>query len=193
MLSTLNNVEDAKWLTLTEDEEIVDKMNPHWIEYLLPVVVAIVITVTWVVVAVMVPILPLWSVGAGVMTGVAIVVMAHLRRITTIYVFTTSEIYKRYGVIDEDYTQIRIDKVQNTSVNLWWFERLLNYGDITVYTSGSGVQDMYISNIADPRKINRDITEMMEQVGKNAGVEKKNSDGNELKWVPDENGNTGYQ
>lgn len=193
MVSTLEDVEDAEWITLTEGEEIVDKMNPHPIEYVLPVLLAVAATVTWLVVASIVDFLPWWSAAFGAGTGLAIVVMAHLRRITTMYVFTTSEIYKRYGVLDEDSTQIRIDKIQNKSVNLSWFERHLGYGDITIYTSGSGTQDMQISNIPEPRTINTEISKMMELIGENAGEEGNGGSLDDLKWVPDENGNTGYQ
>jgi uncharacterized membrane protein YdbT with pleckstrin-like domain len=121
--------------------------------------------------------------------GGAILLMAHLRRITTIYVITTSEVYKRYGVLDEDYKQIRIDKIQNTSVNLRYYERLLGFGDITIYTSGSGSQDMYVSNIPSPREKNEKISELMESVGESADEEGNGG----MQWVPDEDNNRGFQ
>lgn len=190
MLSTLRDVEDAKWLTLTEGEEVVWKSNPHIIEYLLPGAAGISITLIWLIVAT-ITFLPLWSTIVAAATGALLIGMAHLRRITTIYVLTTSEMYKRYGVLDEDYKQIRIDKVQNTGVNLSLIERIIGFGDITIYTSGSGTQDMQVSNVPDPRGLNRKIAEMMEEVGKSADDDEQEDGGARDAWLPEDN-NLGY-
>lgn len=164
MLSTIDDVETADWLTLTDGEEVLDKKNPHWIEYLLPGTASLVLVLSWLVVGLTVSYIPVWFALVGVVAGGAILLFAHLRRITTIYVVTTKEVYKRYGVLSEDYDQIRIDRIQNTSVDLMFWERIIEYGDITVFTSGSGGADMRVSNIPAPKETNQLLNELMDEV-----------------------------
>jgi len=85
--------------------------------------------------------------GIGILTIVGVLLIAvgavvasirYLVWTNTRYVITSSELYKKRGIISRDVTQFRLERVQNTSLRQSGIGRLLGYGDLTVYTAGSG-------------------------------------------------------
>lgn len=78
-----------------------------------------------------------------------------------LYVITDEEIYVKYGLVSRDVTQIRLSRVQNTTFEQSMIERGLQYGDVRIYTAGSGTEDLTLRSIPDPQAVTRLLTETL--------------------------------
>ena len=76
----------------------------------------------------------------------------------TYYVVTTEELYHRRGIVSQNVQQMRINRIQNTTCNQSFLERLLSYGDITIFTAGSDDYDFIFENVPSPQSVNRRLT-----------------------------------
>ncbi|RQG93264.1 PH domain-containing protein [Natrarchaeobius halalkaliphilus] len=142
------------WFHLGDDEEIVWESRPHPIELGVAFPVAVVLVVLGLGVTA-------WGLSdeRGVVTGVGIVLVLgggataavrYLFWTNTRYVITSSELYKKRGVISRDVTQFRLERVQNTSLSQSVLGRTLGYGDLTVYTAGSGDPELTFEHVPRP-------------------------------------------
>ncbi|WP_247003070.1 PH domain-containing protein [Halosolutus gelatinilyticus] len=144
----------ADWLHLSDDEAIVWDRRPHPIAMGagLPIGVGLLFVGL---------VLAGWSLANGVdylpavgtviaLGGLAIVGARWLVWTNTRYVITSDELYKKRGVVSRDVTQFRLDRVQNTSLQQSALGRLLGYGDLTVYTAGSGEPELTFELVPNP-------------------------------------------
>ncbi|MFC3959218.1 PH domain-containing protein [Halovivax cerinus] len=89
--------------------------------------------------------------GIGVaVVGVAAAVLSYAFFTNTRYVITTEQLYAKRGVVSRDVTQLSLDRVQNTTLRQSVAGRLLGYGDIDVYTAGSGEPEVTFERAPDP-------------------------------------------
>ncbi|WP_458187818.1 PH domain-containing protein [Haladaptatus sp. NG-WS-4] len=156
---------DPPWLHLTPNEEIL--WAGHRSVYrILPVVT----------VGIFLVLLGVGLTGSGVLggvgwlglvfvpVGIALAVPPFLRWRSEWYVLTTEEVYHKDGVFGQDVTQIRLDRIQNTSCSQSMTERVFDYGDITVHTAGSGTVNLVLENIAHPQQVNDLLSEQLDRV-----------------------------
>lgn len=86
--------------------------------------------------------------------GAGIALVQYVVWTNTRYVLTSAELYKKHGVISRDVTQFRLDRIQNTSLQQSAVGRLLGYGDLTVYTAGSGEPELTFERVPRPGHAN---------------------------------------
>jgi uncharacterized membrane protein YdbT with pleckstrin-like domain len=158
---TANDVAD--WVTLTEGEKVLWQGHPSLRLITPSALVALVLaggglaltivltnpTVGW---------LPL----LGIPLGLAIIGWAYVSLVSTRYVLTSEEVYRKTGIITQSVAQIRLDRVQNTTCSQSLTERLFSYGDITIYTAGSDTMDITLADVPDPQQVNRHLTEALD-------------------------------
>lgn len=84
------------------------------------------------------------------------------------YVITTQEIYHRTGLIAEDVREIRLENIQNTYHTQSITERLFNYGDIGIETSGTDATEMMLENVPDPSTVGNVLATQRDYAGSNA-------------------------
>ena len=165
---TLGSTPD--WFHLGDDEEIVWEHRPHPIAMGagLPIGVAV---------ALVGLVLAGWSTSNGfdllalggvlvALAGTGMVLARYLVWTNTRYVITSSELYKKRGVISRDVTQFRLDRIQNTSLQQSTLGRVLNYGNLTVYTAGSGEPELTFEQVPGP---DRASSVLSDQLGRTAG------------------------
>ena len=104
------------------------------------------------------PVGPSWIALVLVPVGALVAVWAYLSRWSTRYVFTTKAVYEKRGVLSRTVTQIRFDRVQNTAFEQSLVERGLSYGDIEVYTAGTGGVNLSLRDVPDPKRVNALVT-----------------------------------
>ncbi|WP_265109211.1 PH domain-containing protein [Halosolutus halophilus] len=156
----------SDWLHLSDDEEVVWERRPHPIAMGtgLPIGVGLAVLgfllVGWGAVD-GIDLLTLFGVLL-VLVGTALVFARYLVWTNTRYVITSDELYKKRGVVSRDVTQFRLDRVQNTSLQQPPIGRLLGYGDLTVYTAGSGEPELTFERVPDP---DRAASHLNEQLG----------------------------
>lgn len=112
----------------------------------------------WLSRSVALPVVPEWLPLLLVPVGVLVGVWAYLARWSTRYVFTTKAVYEKTGLFSRTVTRVALDRVQNTALEQSPVQRLLSYGDIAVYTAGTGGTDLSLRDVPDSGRVNALVT-----------------------------------
>ena len=160
-----------EWLHLSEGEEVVWESRPHPVEMGRRLPLGLFVVFVGIV-------LVAWGTndgGVSLVNAVGLVIAAagavvslvqYVYWTNTRYVITTSELYKKHGVVSRDVTQFRLDRIQNTSLQQSTLGRVLNYGNLTVYTAGSGEPELTFEQVPGP---DRASSVLSDQLGRTAG------------------------
>ena len=146
------------WLTLSDDEDVLWESRPHPVEMGAGFPIGLFLLLSGFILlgwgGTNAVIGPITIVGAiiGIIGGV-LVAIRYLVWTNTRYVITTDELYKKRGIITRDVTQFRLDRVQNTSLQQGVPGRLLGYGDLTIYTAGSGDPELTFERTPNPGRV----------------------------------------
>ena len=163
----LASIETADWLDLSEGEQIQWTGRPSAYTISLSIVTGLMLAVLgivltwWLLPRADASALPRWL-GylplALTAVGLGRAAVTYLHWIRLRYVITDEQVYVKYGLISRDVTQIRLDRVQNTSYEQSILERVLNFGDVRLYTAGTDTEDITLSNVPDPGVVKRIVT-----------------------------------
>ncbi|AFO55299.1 PH domain-containing protein [Natrinema sp. J7-2] len=156
------------WFHISDDEDIVWESRPHPVAMgsKLPVGVGLALA-GFLVIG--------WSGadGVGLLTLIGVLVtgtgtvLAFARYLVwtnTRYVITSAELYKKRGIISRDVTQFRLERIQNISLSQSGLGRLLGYGDLTVYTAGSGDPELVFERVPQPDRASSRLSDQLETV-----------------------------
>jgi len=165
-------LQSADWLTLTNDEHIEWHGRPSLFTIAPGILLAVLVGIGGAVAVStlrsafgqlpgVVHLLPLLVAG-----GLLAVVVLRWYRVE--YVITTKEVYIKRGFLSLDVDQIRIARIQNTTLSQSLLERLLGYGDVTAYTAGSDTLNIEFSSVPNPSRVNRTLSELLGQPGNKA-------------------------
>jgi uncharacterized membrane protein YdbT with pleckstrin-like domain len=91
--------------------------------------------------------------------GILAVVLSKWYRVR--YVITSTEVYIKRGFISLDIAQIRIARIQNTTLSQSMLERLLGYGDVVAYTAGSDTMDIEFKSVPNPSRVNETLSTLL--------------------------------
>lgn len=145
---------------LTDDEDIVLEMRPHW-RVLIP-------AVFWLVVGLGTPVLlavalqdePDWLVPVSLLIGVIFIVGLAIPPIVrwwfTNYVLTTERIVVRTGVVARSGTEIPLESISNVLFSQSIVERLLGYGDVVLESAGESGQSV-LRDVRHPEDFQADV------------------------------------
>jgi uncharacterized membrane protein YdbT with pleckstrin-like domain len=156
------------WFHISDDDNIVWESRPHPISMGTGLPIGVALALIGFLVAG-------WSGtdGIGILTIVGVLLIAvgavvasirYLVWTNTRYVITSSELYKKRGIISRDVTQFRLERVQNTSLRQSGIGRLLGYGDLTVYTAGSGDPELTFERVPKPERASSRLSDQLEDV-----------------------------
>ena len=158
-------LQSADWLTLSGDETIEWTGRPSLLtitpQLLLAVVVgvggalavsAIDSVVDWV--PAVVRLLPLLAAGT-------ILTVVLLRWYRVRYVITSTQVYIKRGFLSLDVDQIRIARIQNTTLSQSLGERVLGYGDVIAYTAGSDTLNIEFRDVPNPARVNETLSTLL--------------------------------
>lgn len=153
----------ADWLDLGPDEELLWAGHPSVVPYLGAFALGAALIVAG---AVGMALLGEYAIVgvAGIAAGIATAGWAYYRRISTGYVITTAEVYHKEGIVARDVTQIRYERIQNTSFSQSVFERALSYGDVVITSAGTGEVEIVLKNVPDPAELKRLLSEQLDEV-----------------------------
>ncbi len=162
----LNTTPD--WFHLGDDEELVWESRPHPIELGVGFPLAVGLAVLGLGVFV-------WGLsdsrlvlsvagGSTLLLCTALGAVRYLFWTNTRYVITSSELYKKRGVISREVTQFRLERVQNTSLSQTMGGRLLGYGNLTVYTAGSGDPELTFERVPRPEQASSVLSDQLAAV-----------------------------
>ncbi len=152
---------------LSEDEELIYDLRPHWLTLVVPVLltVAVVLGVgaAWVV-------MPngnlqqaaRMAVGVlGLVVLLAAVAGRVLRWATTHFVLTTERLIFRTGVVAKFGREIPLERINDVTFSQSLLERMIGAGDLLLESAGEHGQSRF-SNIRDPEAVQLEIYRQME-------------------------------
>lgn len=96
--------------------------------------------------------------AAAALIGLAIILVAAIRRATTELVLTDRRIIAKRGFIRRDTVEMNLGKVESLHVNQGLLGRLLNFGDVTVVGTGSSLEPL--RGIGRPLELRRKLGEI---------------------------------
>lgn len=91
---------------------------------------------------------------------------AYVRHRATRYAITTNEVYRKEGLFSRQVTSLRLDRVQNTSFEQSFLERLLSYGDVRIDTAGTGGIEIVFKAVSNPQKVSSLLTEQFKDTSR---------------------------
>lgn len=153
----------ADWLDLGPDEEVLWAGHPSFVPYLGGFALGAALIVAGVAGAILLGEFALVGV-LGIAAGLAVAGWTYYRRISTGYVITTAEVYHKEGLIARGVTQIRYERIQNTSFSQTVLERTLSYGDVIITSAGTGEVEITLHNVPNPERLKRLLSEQLDDV-----------------------------
>ena len=169
-LHILESVENADWIHLSDDEEVLWTGRPSLYTILAAVIGGVVVAVAGVVFTVLLsralegrdlPTLLGYLPLLLTVAGIAWATITYLNWLRLLFVITSSEIYVKYGLVSRDVTQIRLSRIQNTTFEQSIVQRLLGYGDVRIYTAGSGTDDLLFDDVPEPETVTQLLSDVM--------------------------------
>lgn len=162
------------WVNLSSDERI------HWVGHpsLKPIIPALVLATVIAGIGIVgtyfvrftdffeLPALAEWSPLVLVVVGIVLALRPLIGHYSTQYAITSGDVYKKTGILSRSIEQIPHRRIQNTACSQSILERLLSYGDLTIYTAGSDTHDIIFENIPSPMKLNGVLAEEISEVEK---------------------------
>ena len=152
---------------LSEDEELIYDLRPHWLTLVVPVLLTAVVTVAVGAAWVVMPASDLQqparlAVGVlGVVVLLATVVGRVLRWSTTHFVLTTERVIFRSGVVAKFGREIPLERINDVTFSQSLLERLFGVGDLLLESAGEHGQSSF-SDIRDPEAVQLEIYRQME-------------------------------
>jgi len=155
-----------EWVTLGEGEEIVWSGSPSLIVIAGSLVGGLLLMTAGVVLYGFV--LPgdfefRWVAWLLLPLGMLVAGAAYVRHRSTRYVVTTNEVYRKTGLLSRRVTSLRLDRIQNTSFEQSFLERLLSFGDVHVDTAGTGGTEITFESVANPQEVSGLLTEQLDR------------------------------
>jgi uncharacterized membrane protein YdbT with pleckstrin-like domain len=153
---------------LTEGEEIVLDLRPHWIALVGPSIVTILIIVAWILILPRIPgegrghDILFW---AAIVAGVIVSIWYPVRRLvawaTSVFVVTNERLIHREGLIAKRSVEIPLERINDVRFNQSVFERMIGAGDILIESAGERGQQRF-TNVRNPEEIQKKIYEQAE-------------------------------
>jgi uncharacterized membrane protein YdbT with pleckstrin-like domain len=152
---------------LSEDEELIYDLRPHWLTLVVPVLLTVVVVVAVGAAWVVMPGGDLqqparMAVGVvGLVVLLTTVVGRVLRWTTTHFVLTTERLIFRSGVVAKFGREIPLERINDVTFSQSLFERLIGAGDLLLESAGEHGQSRF-ANIRDPEAVQLEIYRQME-------------------------------
>jgi uncharacterized membrane protein YdbT with pleckstrin-like domain len=151
---------------LSEGEELVLDLRPHWIALVMPVLETLVILAAAILALIYMPeSWPTWVRWATVIVGIALFAWGPLRRIvawaTSHFVLTSDRVIHRAGWFAKRSMEIPLENISDVRFNQTVFERMIGAGDLTLESPGTFGQENF-SDVRHPEQVQKTIYEMNE-------------------------------
>jgi uncharacterized membrane protein YdbT with pleckstrin-like domain len=153
---------------LTDDEEVVRHLHPHWVTVFWPIVLFLLIVGGASFGAAAIPagtdqgIYRLVIVGVALLLLIAFVFVPLLRWRTTHYVVTTHRLLFREGILARRGRDIGLARITDVSYSQSVWERLLNSGTVTIETAGDSGATV-LQRIPDSDGVQQLLNHMIEE------------------------------
>jgi uncharacterized membrane protein YdbT with pleckstrin-like domain len=147
---------------LTEDEDLVLDLRPHW--WLLAPPGALLVIAVLFGLAALIKTWPTWvsvPVGIWVLGSLAWFGIRYLTWTTTNFVVTSERVISRTGVISKSGIEIPLDRINTVFFNQSIFERIIGAGDLGIESAGEGGRQTF-QDIRRPNLVQNEIYRQVE-------------------------------
>lgn len=160
---------------LSEGEEVVLDLHPHWRALALPLAR---VPVTVGVAAFLVELVPDWSVQRWLRLAIVVVALVllvwfsllpYLRWTTTHYVITTRRIVLREGVVARNGRDVPLNRVNDVTFRHTIVERLFRSGTLIVESAGERGQ-VVLSDVPRVERVQRTVYDLVQEAERLDGV-----------------------
>jgi len=153
---------------LTQDEDIILDLRPHWIALVGPIVVAALVVAAWGFILTNLPhnkplhaVLFWGALALGTFVLIAYCVRTLIRWATSHFVVTNERVIHRQGLISKTSMEIPLDRIQNVRFHQGIFERMIGAGDVILESAGEQGTNTF-SDIRHPEQTQKVIYEHAE-------------------------------
>ncbi|HEX9410811.1 MAG TPA: PH domain-containing protein [Actinomycetota bacterium] len=151
---------------LSEDEQLVLDLRPHWIALVAPLFeTALIVAGVALALAYLPNGWPTWVRWAVVIAGLFLFLWRPVRHIvawaTSHFVVTTDRVVHRSGWFAKHSMEIPLENISDVRFNQSVFERVIGAGDLTLESPGEFGQETF-SNVRKPESVQKTIYEMTE-------------------------------
>lgn len=166
------DAENADWMHLSEDEEVKWTGRPS--QYTIAPAIVGGLLLSFVGIIIWAALRP--AIGAGdlpawvgwlplllLVGGFVVAGLVYLNWLRLLYVITDEEVYVKHGLVSRDVTQVRLDRIQNTTFEQSVRQRLLGYGAVRLYTAGTDIEDITFEDVPNPGRVSRLVTELLSE------------------------------
>jgi uncharacterized membrane protein YdbT with pleckstrin-like domain len=130
----------ARESSLTDDEQLVLLLHPHWKTLIRPILIAALVVAVALVAEALIPGVSLPARGAigavAVLVLMVLLIVPLLRWRTTTYELTTKRLRTRYGIITRRGRDIPLTRINDVSFEKGILDRLLGAGRLVVESAG---------------------------------------------------------
>lgn len=146
---------------LSDDEEVVVDMHPHWWTLVPISAVLAVVLVGGLAVLIKGGDGTLWLIARGIvglalLATIAIFAMRYLKWSTTQFVVTTERVISRKGIVAKNGIEIPLDRINTVFFEQTAFERFAGSGDLGIESAGEGGRQTF-TNIRKPNMVQAEI------------------------------------
>lgn len=164
------NTEVPSWVRLTEGEQIVWSGRRSLWAFMLQLVIGSLVVVSGFFGLMFTgTYLQLLSLGL-IVVGLLLYLSTTVNYLSVYYVLTNEEVYKKTGLLSRHVTNLRLDRIQNTSYGQSFLERLLSYGTIRIHTAGTGGTEIILHDVTNPEAVNGHLTEQLDELSVQPGA-----------------------
>jgi membrane protein YdbS with pleckstrin-like domain len=152
---------------LSEDEELIYDLRPHWWTLVVPVLITVLVTVAVGVAWAVTPAGSLQATArlvvgmAGLLVLALLVLGRVLRWLTTHFVLTTERLIFRSGLVAKFGREIPLERINDVTFSQSVFERMIGIGDLMIESAGEQGQSTF-SDIRDPEAVQLQIYRQMD-------------------------------
>lgn len=135
---------------LTEDEQVVLHLHPHWKALIRPVLVLVAALAAVVAGWLLLPAGDAGTIGGWVLTALALVLVLvfalwpYLTWRSTHYLFTDERVLLQHGILNRDRRDIPLARINDHSMSQRFVERLFGCGTLTIESAGERGQSVLV-------------------------------------------------
>ncbi|MEP6853792.1 MAG: PH domain-containing protein [bacterium] len=148
---------------LAQDEEVIDRLHPHWKMLFWPVVIFLIAVGAggFGIAQTDRPVLRYVIIAAVVLIVIIFTILPFLRWRTTHFVVTSHRVLIRRGILSRSGRDVPLSRINDVSFEHSFFERLLGCGTLTVESAGERGQ-VVLDDVPRVERVQGQIYQLME-------------------------------
>ena len=148
---------------LSDNEELILDLRPHWITIVVPSLITLLVVIVWIYLLGKTNGSLSWIVtAAALVLLVWFVARSFIDWATSHFVVTSDRLIHREGLVSKRSMEIPLEAINDVRFNQRMLERIVGAGDLVIESAGTRGQEVF-SNIRNPEFVQKTIYELGEK------------------------------